>query len=67
MLWSGQLPMGTEGLPAVYAINGKHYIVVCASTPLTWGPKSREGGIGSTEPRGKGGYVVFALPETKSN
>ena len=67
VLWSGQLPMGTEGIPAAYAIDGKHYIVVCASTPLTWGMKSRESGIGSTDPKGKGGYVVFSLPEKKTS
>ena len=65
VLWSGQLPMGTEGLPAIYEWNGRHHIVVNATTPLTWGVKSRESGIGSTEPRGVGGYVVFALPEKK--
>jgi len=65
VLWSGQLPMGTEGLPAIYELNGRHHIVVNATTPLTWGVKSRESGIGSTEPRGVGGYVVFALPEKK--
>jgi quinoprotein glucose dehydrogenase len=61
-LWAGKLPMGTEGLPAMYVVDGRQYIVVNATTPLTWGAKSRESGIGSTEPVGKGGYVVFALP-----
>jgi quinoprotein glucose dehydrogenase len=63
VLWAGQLPMGTEGLPAMYALNGRQYLVVNATTPLTWGAKSRESGIGSELPAGKGGYVVFALPE----
>lgn len=63
VLWSGQLPMGTEGIPAMYEWEGRQYLVVCATTPLTWGVNSRESGIGSTEPRGVGGYVVFALPE----
>lgn len=63
VLWSGQLPMGTEGLPAMYVLKGRQYLVVNATTPLTWGTKSRESGIGSPLPSGKGGYVVFALPE----
>lgn len=63
ILWSAKLPMGTEGLPALFELNGKAYLVVIASTPLTWGLSSRESGIGSKEPRGKGGYVVFALPD----
>lgn len=63
VLWSGELPMGTEGLPAMYVLDGRQYLVVNATTPLTWGPKSRESGIGSALPAGKGGYVVFALPQ----
>jgi quinoprotein glucose dehydrogenase len=63
VLWSAQLPMGTEGLPAAYQVKGRTFIVVNATTPRTWGLNSRESGIGSPEPLGKGGYVVFALPE----
>jgi quinoprotein glucose dehydrogenase len=62
VLWSHQLPMYTEGLPAIYELEGKHYIVVNATTPPTSGLNSREGGIGSSQPLGKGGYVVFAIP-----
>jgi quinoprotein glucose dehydrogenase len=64
ILWSAELPMGTEGLPAAYRVKGKTYLVVNATTPRTWGLNSRESGIGSPELLGKGGYVVFALPET---
>jgi quinoprotein glucose dehydrogenase len=63
VLWTGELPMGNEGLPAAYQVKGKTYIVVNATTPLTWGLNSRESGIGSATPLGKGGYVVFALPD----
>jgi quinoprotein glucose dehydrogenase len=62
ILWQHKLPMATEGLPAIYEVRGKHYIVVNATTPHTWGLNSRESGIGSPEPLGKGGYVVFSLP-----
>jgi quinoprotein glucose dehydrogenase len=62
VLWSHKLPMATEGLPAAYRVKGRTYIVVNATTPHTWGLNSRESGIGSPEPLGKGGYVVFALP-----
>jgi quinoprotein glucose dehydrogenase len=62
VLWSYKLPMSTEGLPSFFQIGKKSYIVVNATTPQTWGLNSRESGIGSTEPLGKGGYVVFALP-----
>ena len=59
VLWSYKLPMATEGLPAIYEVDGRHYIVVNATTPHTWGLNSRESGIGSKEPLGKGGYVVL--------
>ncbi|HEV7607116.1 MAG TPA: PQQ-binding-like beta-propeller repeat protein [Steroidobacteraceae bacterium] len=62
VLWSYALPMAAEGLPSIYEVDGRHYIVVNATTPHTWGLASRESGIGSPEPLGKGGYVVFALP-----
>jgi len=61
VLWSAELPMGTEGLPAAYQVKGRTFIVVNATTPRTFGLNSRESGIGSPEPLGKGGYVVFAL------
>jgi hypothetical protein len=54
--------MYSEGIPAIYEVKGKHYLVVNATTPPTSGLFSREGGIGSPETKGKGGYVVFALP-----
>lgn len=65
VLWSADLPMSTEGLPAIYSLNGQHFIVVNATTPLTSGLNSRESGIGSAEPLGKGGYVVFSLASQK--
>jgi hypothetical protein len=43
--------------------DGRQYLVVNATTPLTWGVKSRESGINSALPAGKGGYVVFSLPK----
>jgi len=62
VLWAGELPMGTEGLPVMYVLDGRQYLAINATTPLTWGPRSREGGINSDESGGRGGYVVFALP-----
>lgn len=67
VLWSGRLPMGTEGLPAMYVQEGRQFLVVNATTPLNWGPKVRESGIGSELPTGVGGYVAFALPLPKAS
>jgi quinoprotein glucose dehydrogenase len=65
VLWSADLPQGAEGLPSMYEVNGRQYLVICATTGLTWGPKSREGGAWTQtdmESGSPGGYVVFALP-----
>lgn len=56
-LWSAELPTGTEGLPSLYEVNGRHYLVVTATTPVRWGRDSRP------EDPPPGGYVVFALPD----
>jgi quinoprotein glucose dehydrogenase len=69
VLWTGDLPRGAEALPAMYAVNGRQYLVVCATTGLTWGKASREGGPWTQadgEPNGPSAYVVFALPERRS-
>jgi quinoprotein glucose dehydrogenase len=72
-LWSYELPTGTEGIPAMYEINGKHYLAVCASTPLRFGRDEEQqnnaapGAPPTPAPSGgrKGSYVVFALPDKK--
>ena len=68
ILWTGELPHGSEGLPSMYELNGRQYLVVCATTGLTWGPRSREGGAWTqtdSVSNALGGYVVFALPEKR--
>lgn len=73
-LWSYELPTGTEGIPAMYEVNGKHYLAVCASTPLRFGRQEEEQrqnnlGAGAAPPipppsnKAKGSYIVFALPD----
>lgn len=65
-LWVADLPKGTEGIPAMYEIDGKHYLVVTSTTELEWGrgaennPDSQE-----EEEKVQGGYVVFSLPDTE--
>jgi quinoprotein glucose dehydrogenase len=61
-LWAGQLPTGTQGLPSLYEVNGRHYLVVSATTPIKWGRE--EGGRPAPDaPKPpQGGYVVFTLP-----
>jgi quinoprotein glucose dehydrogenase len=63
MLWTGKLPMGTEGLPAMYEVNGRSYLVVSATAPLVWGRGGKKNESADKTPKSQGGYVVFALPE----
>jgi quinoprotein glucose dehydrogenase len=62
VLWQHAMPMTSEGLPSIYEVKGKHYLVVNATTPFTWGLNAREGGIGASEFAGKGAYIVFSIP-----
>ncbi len=50
-LWEGELPAAGNATPAVYAVNGREYVVIGAGGGK-WGEKSG------------GSYVAFALPET---
>jgi len=59
-LWAGKLPTGTQGLPSMYEVNGRHYLVVSATVPLSWG--RAEGGNKTDKPAPQGSYVVFSLP-----
>jgi quinoprotein glucose dehydrogenase len=60
-LWAGKLPTGTQGLPSMYEVNGRHYLVVSATTPVSFGRS--EGGNRSAASPPQGGYVVYSLPK----
>jgi len=71
-LWSAKLPMGTEGMPSMYEIDGREYLVVTSTSPLIWaaddmkssGETPRSGAsVNNDKSHAKGGYVVFALPK----
>jgi quinoprotein glucose dehydrogenase len=57
MLWDTQVPEAIEGIPAVYEVRGRQYIVFCAA--------AQAGPIPDTQPKFKGAYVAFALPSRK--
>jgi quinoprotein glucose dehydrogenase len=60
-LWSAQLPKGSEGLPAMYEVNGRQYLVVTATSSVKFG---RGEGLPKNESNeAKGGYIVFSLPK----
>jgi len=57
ILWTAQLPAGSEGIPAMYEVNGRQYLVVPSSTQI-----NAPGGHAEA-PNLLRGYVAFALPE----
>jgi quinoprotein glucose dehydrogenase len=55
VLWQKELDSALEGMPAVYEIGGREYIVFCASAQV--------GLIPATQGKIAGAYVAFALPK----
>jgi quinoprotein glucose dehydrogenase len=53
-LWEKQLDTALEGIPAVYEVNGRQYIVFCASAQAI---------LTRTTDKVSGSYVAFALPK----
>jgi quinoprotein glucose dehydrogenase len=65
ILWEKQLKSGPEGIPAVYEVNGREYVVFCArsgrvSDNLPANPSQVVQTIGEPDAQG---FYVFALPE----
>lgn len=54
MLWEFEVPTAMEGIPAVYELNGRQYIVFCASAQAGLTP--------ATSKPIEGEYIAFALP-----
>lgn len=69
VLWVADLPAASEGIPAMYQVNGRQFLVVSSSTPFSSGRRVNSGGnpIPGDNSSEKGslpkGYIVFALPE----
>ncbi len=64
-VWSVDLPAAAEGVPSVYEVDGREYIVITATT-------GKYAGIPHDGPSPSGGnvdrsYVVFALPQSQPN
>ena len=53
LLWEREVPMALEGMPAVYQVNGREYIVFCASAQAGLTP--------ATQTNIDGEYIAFAL------
>ena len=65
VLWTTEVDAGVEGIPAVYEVNGKQYVVYCAAARATTHTHSLPGHPASDAPIA-GAYVAFALPDGPS-
>ena len=54
VLWEHEVDAALEGMPAVYELGGREYVVFCASAQVGLTP--------ATQVKIRGAYVAFALP-----
>ncbi len=74
VLWQAKIPAGPEGIPAVYEVAGREYMVISARpssnvTVAAGGVAPLEevpGAAGAARALQTQGYYVFALPESSS-
>jgi quinoprotein glucose dehydrogenase len=62
VLWKTEVDAGVEGIPAIYQVKGKQYIVYCAAARATTHYHGLPGHPASTA-LVSGAYVAFALPD----
>jgi quinoprotein glucose dehydrogenase len=61
VLWEATLDAALEGMPAVYEINGREFVVFCAAAQATTYTHAQPGHPAVNAPI-PGAYVAFALP-----
>ena len=57
VIWETSLPAASEGVPAVYEVDGREYLALCVAGGS--GMMAGRGGPAA----GPGSYMVFALPK----
>ena len=68
LIFSKDLPNGSQGVPAVYQVNGREYLLFAVSgggTPYPEGAYIPPGG--TSNPTNWKGYMAFALPESENH
>jgi quinoprotein glucose dehydrogenase len=63
VLWTVTLPAGSEGIPAMYEVNGREYLVLPASSN-PGGGRLAPGEVAASSNVSRG-YLVYALPRGK--
>jgi quinoprotein glucose dehydrogenase len=66
VLWEAEVDAAVEGMPAVYQIDGREYIVFCAAAQATTHTHDLPGHPALQAPI-PGAYVAFALPVSSNN
>jgi quinoprotein glucose dehydrogenase len=64
VIWEATLDAALEGMPAVYEVNGREYVVFCAAAQATTHTHDLPGHPAVRTPI-TGAYVAFALPDGK--
>jgi quinoprotein glucose dehydrogenase len=65
VLWTANLPAGSEGLPSMYEVNGRQFLVVPASSRINTGGGHLKPGEVAAPETGTRSYVAFALPQKR--
>jgi quinoprotein glucose dehydrogenase len=65
VLWESEVEAGLEGMPAVYQIDGREFVVFCAAAEATTRTHDVPGHPALKAPI-PGAYVAFALPDLPS-
>ena len=66
VLWEAEVEAAVEGMPAVYQIDGREYVVFCAAAQATTYTHDVAGHPALQSPI-PGAYVAFALPDSGQN
>jgi quinoprotein glucose dehydrogenase len=59
VLWTGDMPAGSRGIPAMYQVNGRQFFVVNATSTIG----SADTGVDQPQPPPVRAYVAYALSE----
>ena len=65
VLWETEAGAALEGMPAIYEVGGREYVVFCAAARATTRTHATAGHAASQDPI-HGSYLAFALPGTSA-
>jgi quinoprotein glucose dehydrogenase len=62
VVWEKEMPVGSDGVPAVYQVGGRQFIVFCVAggDGMVFNSNGQRKGLPDPSPNA---YVAFALPQ----